>query len=289
MRDLTIEELALVSGGDNQDSEDIIVNGHRVKPSPPPPTPIYFFPPDSPSPPPPYSGGGGGGAHTPTPTPPADTSYAGTHLHVKVTNLTAEQQHAINVLHDRMNNDYAKVQGMDDNATMTIKSSDGIERTVTGAEAKSLFANMQVQIDPAGTPQRNGTARGSSTDANGITHFNIDLVNGPNGYINSSDSQEYQNNSADYLLFHELAHNTTAGKAENAYEDAHATKDGYGAYPDNEKFANTIADAIEKFITLNPLYTATYGYDSSNPGFSVPAPAPAPSEGGGGGGYVSES
>jgi len=71
MRDLTEDELCLISGGYDWDNEDIVVTG-----SPYPPTyPPYWYPPVfspggyTPPPPPPYYGGGGGSPPPPPPTP----------------------------------------------------------------------------------------------------------------------------------------------------------------------------------------------------------------------------
>ncbi len=269
MRELTMHELDLVSGGLDGDDEEIVVNGYR-----PPSYPSFTNPGSGYYPSNPSSNYGGGGSSPGT----IDSSFAGFHLHTTVTNMTAEQQNAYNHLHDRLNALDARVQAMPNNEVMNIKLSDGSFRTITGAEVKSLWSNYSIMVDSG--PYANGTSRGASTDANGITHFDANLLT---SYIHTADPAAYQDKSADYLIFHELSHNTAAGKAENSYDSAHMTKDANGSYAASEKLANTIADAIEANIGSSPLYNATYGYDSANTGFYTPS---SYSGGGSGGGVT---
>jgi hypothetical protein len=262
MRELTNLELDYVCGG-YDDGEDIVVIGY-----PDPGTPWVPYSPYYPNNPTPPYGGGSGPAPAPAPAPAPSPYSVGAHT-VDISHLTAplspDQQAALTAMKAELANMDSKIAALPNNAVVTILESDGVTTlTVTGAQAKTLWASEKFEIDPVGTAQGNGSNRGASTDGSGVTHYNIDNLT---GYYTSSGAA-----GIDYLLLHELSHNTAAGMAESAYEAAHATQNADHTYPDNEAFANGIYAAIANSIgipTINTNYPGNYGNEATS-GFVTP-------------------
>ncbi|MBW6527219.1 hypothetical protein KZ813_10245 [Sphingomonas sp. RHCKR7] len=93
-----------------------------------------------------------------------------------------------------------------------------------------------------------------------MTHFSMDTLT---GYQARSPDSSEKDKSFDYLILHELAHNTEAGKAENEWQTKNGTNDADGYYLGNEVLANSLAKAIEDDVGLKPLSSPTYGYDGN--------------------------
>lgn len=213
-------------------------------------------------------GGGDGGGDTAPPEPPADT--ASVDVDVQITRpLTASEQQAVNDLKTAVAAADAAIRAIPDNARVTL--TDGT--VVTGAELKDAWSKTDFQIVENGTPFANGSGRGEA-DWNGGDPVVRSTIGNLEGY--NAHGQAGMN----YLVLHELAHFAEAQR--NGLAQAHAD----GTYSeaerlDHERDANDIARAIANQGGIPILTGPGDGYSPSNPGFTTPPP---PSGGGGGGG-----
>lgn len=255
-------------GGGNSTPPDIVVEGPRSAPdtstSTPPPSTSSSLSPDV------VVQGQRPAPEKTSPAPAAAPSLADRIVTVAIDHPSEDELRVIAILKRRINHNDKIMPKLKDEMTLTAPLSDGSTKEVTGKEVQGLWSAMKIQIDPKGTPYPNGTGSGASTDANGVTHFAVDTLQ---DYMRSNYSDNENDSRADYLLFHEIAHNTQAGKAENSWECEHGQKDEKKYYPDNEKFSNSLARSIEKVIGDTPVKNPSYDYDSSFPDFSGGSPS----------------
>ena len=260
MRELTLTELELVSGGNNSDVtevDEIVVIGDRGD-----------------------GGGdwgdwgdwgdygdygdygdGGGGAQGDADdgsTPPPDEASIDVTVNIERP-LTAEEEAAINKLKEIRTEITNKINSIPNNEFITL--ADGSK--VSGAELKQLWSKTDFIINEIGTEYDNKTTRGEA-DFNGgdpKISFNIDILK---GYADSPGG-------VTYAALHELGHITGAGQNHNN-----------SGSPINEQVANDIARAIAHelgmVILSNPLGG---GYSTTTP---LLFNEPSTSGGGGGGG-----
>ena len=254
MRELTLSELELVSGGNNSsvtDVDEIVVIGN------------------------PGGGGGGdwgdwgdwgdqgdygdgGGGGGGDAGPPADEASVDVDTSNINRPLTADEQKAVDDLKDAINKTTATINALSDTALVTL--SDG--STVSGRELKDIWAKTDFVINEIGTTYANGTTRGESDYNNGDPKFsfNIDIVQNYSGL----------HGGAEYLVLHELAHATATGRAHNA---ASAT--------DNEQVANDIARAIANAGGMDIVGSPNGGGYSTSAPLTFSQPAGSGSSGGG--------
>ncbi|QXT34379.1 hypothetical protein KV697_11130 [Sphingomonas sanguinis] len=276
MRDLTIAELELISGGyDN--GEDIVVTGSPYHP--PYYQPPYYYQPPGYYPPtsPPYYGGGGS---NPPPAVTIPESFnVGVH-HVDTSHLTvpltAEQKKALDDWKTSIANDDAAINALPDNAVVRVKDDSAAGyHNVLASELKSLWSKMNFTLEDQGHVYPNGTTRGESDYNNGSpkVSFNVDLIAG------------YAKNTGglDYVALHELGHLSSvardqinAANADGVWTSAETTR--------REQIANDTAKAITDYSRMTPLSNPGYGYSPDASGFSTPAPSGGSGGGVGGGG-----
>lgn len=266
MRELTLDELEYISGGDD---ETIVVTGTRY---PPPyyPPPYYYYPP--PYYPPYYGGGGGGYSPPPPPPPPPDADSHDTTVNLDESTLTADEKQALADFKASVARADAWVKALPDNAQLRLDNG----QIVTGAEVKAAWAKTDFVINPAGTNYANNSYRGEA-DYNGgdpVVRINIDVLNGYNNHAGGSD----------YLVLHEIAH-LTADQRSNLSSVTNDS-DGYteADRTAHERMANDIARAVTTWNGGTVMANPGDGYSTSNPTFQVPPPPPPPPSGGGGGG-----
>ncbi|WP_420607364.1 hypothetical protein [Novosphingopyxis sp.] len=218
-----------------------------------------------------YGDGGGGDTGPPPPPPPAADSDSHDVMVNFTRPLTADEQAALTDLQNSITKADTWINNIPDDATLTLQNGD----VLTGAQLKSAWANTDFQINEVGTSYQNGTTLGQA-DYNGgnpLVSYNIDTVNGYNDSTGGTD----------YLVLHEISHLTSEQRT--SYEGYHSD----GSYTENERhaheqMANDIARAVADYNHGTPLTNPGDGYSAGHPTFQMPSPPAGGGSGGSGGG-----
>jgi hypothetical protein len=201
---------------------------------------------------------------------------------------TTEQQAVIDRLMTALLAIDSLVANIDPNAILNISGFG----TVTGIEAKNIWALVDFTINPIGTTYLNGTTRGQA-DLNGVNpqiSFNIyllsdyDALTGDINFVILHDFAHLLTVSQAHLLAIQADDPTTPGVNESIVTAAEVDA--------RERLANDIARAIANAGVLPVLPTAPthesappeYGYSTDDPLPFVPPPAPSQESSGAGSG-----
>lgn len=159
---------------------------------------------------------------------PEPTDKSAVHVDVKITRpLTALEQLNIDDLNIAIREMTFNIAAINDTATLTLFNG----QTVTGAELKDLWAKTDFVVNDNNTLYPNGTARSEADYNNGnpVISINLSLLGNYDALVGGMN----------YLVRHELAHMTNAGRYENdRYYSGQSTNEL------NERIANDIAWAI---------------------------------------------